>query len=158
MLDFLTALWTENQLARSLLSSSGLVIAYVISVAWLRRKAGQTHPKFRPEDVRFKESQVSAFSDRTLANKQGGARNSLVVTVLHDAVLIEPDTVLKRLIPPGMNEFEHYVKKTDIVHIEPDLLFGHKTVRIKFKAHDRSTRTVTLLLKNQEGFLKAANA
>lgn len=156
MLDFLTAFFTEHPLARSLLTSLGVLIVYVLSVAWLRRKAGQGHPRFRKEDVRFKESRVSAFSDRTLANKSGGARNSLVVTVLHDAVLIEPDTILKQLIPPSLNEFELYVKKTDIVHVEPDTLFGFKTVKLRFKAQDRTTRTLTLMLKDQEGFVRAA--
>jgi hypothetical protein len=154
--DFLISLWTENELARSLITSLGLLIVYFLSVTWLRRKAGQTHPRFRTEDVRFKESKVSGFSDRTLAAKRGGARNSLVVTVLHDAVLIEPDTIIKRLIPPGMNEMEHYIKKSDILQVEPDTLFSHKTVRIKFNAHDRSVRVVTLMLKDQEGFVRAA--
>jgi hypothetical protein len=156
--DFLVSLWTDNPLVRSLASSLGLLILYFLSVTWLRRKAGQTHPRFRSEDVRWKESKVSGFSDRTLAAKRGGARNALVVTVLHDAVLIEPDTILKRLIPPGMNELEHYVKKSDILHVEPDTLFGHKTVRIKFKGHERTVRTVTLILKDQEGFVRAVGA
>ena len=155
MSDFLITLWTENQLARSLFTSLGILIAYVITVSWLRRKAGQTHPRFRAEDVRFKESRVSGFSDRTLAAKRGGARNALVVTVLHDAVLIAPDSMLRRLIPPGMNELEHYIKKPDILTVEPDTLFKHKTVRIKFNAHDRSVRTMTLMLKDQEGFMRA---
>ncbi|HTE42959.1 MAG TPA: hypothetical protein VK629_19200, partial [Steroidobacteraceae bacterium] len=59
------------------------------------------------------------------------------------------------LIPPGMNELEHYIKKPDILTVEPDTLFKHKTVRIKFNAHDRSVRTMTLMLKDQEGFMRA---
>ena len=155
MLNSITTFLTDYPLAQSLLTSLGLLIAYVMSVAWLRKKAGQARPRFKPEEVRFKETRVSAFSDRSMARKQAGARNSLVVTVLRDTVLIEPQSFLRLFIPPSMNEFELYLSMTDIHHVQPDTLFGFKTVKLKFRAHDRTLRTVTLMLKDQDGFVRA---
>jgi hypothetical protein len=155
LFDFLERLWIENELARLLLTNIVVVGIYVIAVRLLRKRAGLIHSPFKPQDVRFREAGVSAYSDRTLQAKRGGARHALIVTVLKDALLIEPQRLFKWFIPPGLNDLEYYVKKSDIVSTEPDVLFGRKIVRVRFKSPDHSKRTVTLLISDHEEFLQA---
>jgi hypothetical protein len=80
------------------------VLAFVAFRAWRRLRAGPTHPPFSGSDVRFSEKYVSGSSDKSLFTCLGGARNALAVTVLKDALLVEPVGIFKWLMPTGFND------------------------------------------------------
>jgi hypothetical protein len=157
MSDFLEWLSTD-QIARSLLTSIAVVGIYVVAIRRFRRKVGLIHPPINPRDAQFREARVFGFSDRTLRTQTGGARHGLIVTVSKDAVTIEPAPLFRWLIPPGINDLEYYVKRSDIVSLDADELRGRKTIKLRFVAADRSRCTVTLMLKDPEGFLRAMQA
>ena len=124
-------------------------------LAWRRHRAGPTHPPFTQADVRFQEKYVSGRSDKNLLSRIGGATNALVVTVLKDALLVEPITIIKWIMPAGFNDLEHYVERSNILRIEPASAFGQRTVRIEIRGRDGMARTLELALRKHEEFLAA---
>src|SRR5688572_28944450 len=92
--------------------------------AWRRHRAGPLHPPFSGSDVRFSEKYASGSSDKNLFTRLGGARNALAITVLKDALLVEPVGIFKWLMPPGFNDLEHYVPRSDILRVEAASTFG----------------------------------
>ena len=125
--------------------------------AWRRKKAGPLYPPFEASEVLFTESRVSGHSDKNMLTILGGAHNALVITVLKDAVIIEP-SFLKWMVPRGHNDLEHYIRKSDIVSVASGSSFGRKTVEIKFKGEDTSARTISLVVRNSEALLAALDA
>jgi len=123
--------------------------------AWRRHRAGPTYPPFSGSDVRFSEKYVSGSSDKSLLTRLGGARNALTVTVLKDALLVEPVGILKWLMPPGFNDLEHYVPRSNILRVEDASRLGRKTVRIEIRGRDGTTRTLALAVRGHEEFLSA---
>jgi hypothetical protein len=123
--------------------------------AWRRHKAGPTYPPFSSSDVRFSEEYVSGSSDKNLFTRLGGARNALVVTVLKDALLVEPMGIFKWLMPPGVTDLEHYVLRSNILRVETSSTFGRNTVRIEIRGRDGATRTLELAARGHDQLLSA---
>ena len=116
------------------------------------------HPPFTNADVRFVEKWVSGLSRKNQFTRFGGAQNALIVTVLKDAVLIEPMAIFKWLMPVNFNDLEHYVTKPSITRVEPGSSFGRDTVRLEFRARDVVPRTLELVLRKRQEFLGALQA
>lgn len=131
------------------------VLAWVAFFAWRRHSVGPIHPPFSGSDIRFSEKYVSGSSDKNLFTRLGGARNALAVTVLKDALLVEPVGIFKWLMPPGFNDPEHYVSRMNILRVEAASTLGRKTVRIEIRGRDGATRTLELALRGYQEFLSA---
>ena len=134
------------------------VIAWAAFFAWHRFRRGPIHPPFSDADVRFVERFASGFSNKSLFTRFGGARNALVVTVLRDALFIEPLAIFKWMLPPGFGDLEHYVPKSRILNVRSTSGFLKKAVQIEFQANDGGSRTLELKLRNPEAFLAAIKA
>lgn len=134
------------------------VVAWSTYFAWRRHQHGPTHPPFSEYDVLFDERFASGFSRKNLFTRCFGAHNSLVVRVLHDALLIEPIVYYKWLMPVGFNDLEHYVQRTDIISVNAGSVVGHETVQIQFHANDGQRRTIELVLRNPQEFKAALSA
>ena len=133
-------------------------VAWVAFFAWRRRRSGCIHPPFTQAEVRFTEKYVSGSSDKNLITRMGVAINALVVTVLKDAVLIEPIGIFKWLVPPGFGDLEHYLAKSDILRVESASTLGRNTVRLEVRGRDGAIRTLQLALRKRDEFLAALKA
>jgi hypothetical protein len=131
------------------------VLVCVAFFAWRRHQAGPTHPPFSESDVLFSEKYVSGSSDKNLFARLGGARNALAVTVLKDALLVEPVGIFKWLMPPGFNDLEHYVPRSNILRVDAASTLGRNTVRIEIRGRDGTTRTVELAVRGHAELLSA---
>ncbi|WP_156404447.1 hypothetical protein [Curvibacter sp. PAE-UM] len=131
------------------------VLAWGAFFAWRRHGAGPTHPPFSGSDVRFSEKYVSGSSDKNLFTRVGGARNALVVTVLKDALLVEPVGIFKWLMPPGFNDLEHYVPRSNILRVETASTPSRNRVRIEIRGRDGATRILMLAVRGHEELLSA---
>lgn len=134
----------------------------VVSTGFLnarrRKRAGPIHPPFDASEILFSENRVSGHSDRDWFTKLGGAHNALAITVLKEAVIIEKFGLLKSMMPQGANDLEHYVRKSDVLSVEYGSSFGRKTIELRFKANDNSTRTISLESRNTEALMAALKA
>jgi hypothetical protein len=131
------------------------VLAYVALFAWRRHKAGPTHPSFSESDILFSEKYASGSSDKNLFARLGGARNALAVTVLKDALLVEPVGIFKWFMPPGFNDLEHYVPRSNILSVDAVSTLAQNTVRIEIRGRDGTTRTLELAVRGHAELLSA---
>lgn len=150
--------WIEQHSVLLFAFSFLWVVACAAFFAWRCHRSGPMYPAFTPTDIRFSEKYVSGASDKNFVARFGGARNALAVTVLKDALIVEPIGIFKWLMPPGFNDLEHYVPRTNILSVQPVSAFGRSAVRIKVRGRDGITRTLQLMLRKHAEFLSALDS
>jgi hypothetical protein len=153
MTDFLTSIDQHFELFFAFCFS--WILACAAFFAWRRHRAGPTHPPLSGSDVRFSEKYASGSSDKNLFTRLGGARNALAITVLKDALLVEPVGIFKWLLPPGFNDLEHFIPRSDILRVESASTLGRSTVRVEIRGADGMTRTLELAARRHEELLSA---
>lgn len=126
-----------------------------ISFAWLffkHRKHGISFPTLEAEQIRFDETRVSGFSDKSLFSRLGGARHCLLVTVTGGEVWIRsffPFNLLKA------SDLEHRISRSSITSARIAESFVGRRVILDFRLSNGNLRRLFLVLRNPEGFLAA---
>jgi hypothetical protein len=123
--------------------------------AWQRIRRGSWHPPVSASQVRFSESHMSGFSHKNVFTKFGGASKVLSVTVTNEALLVEPITLFKWIMPFGFNDLEHYIPRENIKKIEPVSRWGRDGVVIEFISGTTEPKRIELFLRHHQQFLAA---